>query len=153
MRHAKSDHPPGVADRQRPLSGRGERSARAMGRTLAGFGAEPAVILTSPAVRAAVTASLLIESAGWPTPVEVVDDLYGAGVDEVLDCLARYEVGRVLAVGHEPTWSATVSALIGGGSIRMTTAAVACVEAPRGPQRRSGRLRWLLHPRLVDLPR
>jgi phosphohistidine phosphatase SixA len=55
-----------------------------------------------------------------------------------------------MAVGHEPTWSHTASLLIGGGSIRVVTGAVAAVEvaswaglAPGG-----GRLLWMLVPRL-----
>ena len=57
--------------------------------------------------------------------------------------------GRVLVVGHEPTWSMTVETLIGGGAIAMVTAAVACVETAAGPVPGTGMLRWMLHPRLL----
>lgn len=149
MRHAKSEHPAGIADRDRPLSSRGRAAAAAMGRTMSGFGVQPDLILTSPARRAASTARRAAAAGGWDAPLVEVEDLYGGGVSEVLRALeVEPAPNRVLAVGHEPTWSATVAALVGGGSFAMVTAAVACIEAP-GPIAGSGRLRWMLHPRLL----
>jgi phosphohistidine phosphatase len=148
MRHAKSEHPPGVPDRDRPLSDRGHRSALAVGRAITDYGAAPSAILTSPAVRARTTAELARSGGGWTAPIEVVDGLYGGGVRTVLDALATGH-GRVLVVGHEPTWSMTVETLIGGGSIAMVTAAVACVETSGRPEPGSGMLRWMIHPRLL----
>lgn len=149
LRHAKSDHPSGVPDRDRPLSDRGRRSAEAIGREITRLGAVPDTILTSPAVRARDTAAIARAAGGWPAPLEVVESLYGGGVRSVLDALAGGR-GRVLAVGHEPTWSMAVEALIGGGSIAMVTAAVACVETNGPPAPGSGMLRWMLHPRLFE---
>jgi len=149
MRHAKSEHPSGLADRHRPLSRRGARSAVAIGNAIAGFDAAPDLILTSPARRAVDTATLTRDGGGWSSPIVNVEDLYGAGVTTVLDTLATHmPSGRVLAVGHEPTWSATVSAIIGGGAINMVTAAVACIESAVPATSGSGYLRWMLHPRL-----
>jgi phosphohistidine phosphatase len=150
MRHAKSDHPTGVIDRDRPLSGRGERSAIAIGRAIAGFGAAPDIILTSPARRAAHTAMLTRDGGDWSVPLLESEELYGSGVGGVLDLLAEHATARrILIVGHEPTWSATVSTLIGGGSIHMVTAAVACIETDLPATPGSGWLRWMLHPRLL----
>lgn len=153
LRHAKSDHPSGEADRDRPLTSRGERSARAIGRAISGFGATPDLILTSPARRAADTAALARDGGGWSAPIITVENFYGTGVTAVLDALADHTTaGRIVAVGHEPTWSATVSALIGGGAIHMVTAAVACVETALPATPGSGWLRWMLHPRLFTDP-
>jgi phosphohistidine phosphatase len=151
MRHAKSDHPGGMADIDRPLSGRGERSAALIGAAISDFGAAPDLVLTSPARRAADTASLAHRGGGWSASIEVVDAFYGQGVAGVLaETASRWSGDRVLIVGHEPIWSALVSTLIGGGAIQMVTAAVACVEfAPplgSGP----GWMRWMLHPRLLE---
>jgi len=150
MRHAKSKHPPGMADRDRPLTQRGERSALAIGGAIASFEAAPDLILTSPARRAADTATLTRDGGGWSSPIVSVEELYGAGVTTVLGALAAHtSAGRILAVGHEPTWSATVSTIIGGGTIHMVTAAVACVESHLPVGLGSGWLRWMLHPRLL----
>ena len=150
MRHAKSNHPAGLVDRDRPLSGRGKRSAIAIGRAIAEFDAEPDIILTSPARRAADTAALAQDGGGWSVPILDIEELYGSGVGGVLDVLAIHATPhRILIVGHEPTWSATVSTIIGGGSIHMVTAAVACVETDLPAAPGSGWLRWMLHPRLL----
>ncbi|MEE9582356.1 MAG: histidine phosphatase family protein [Acidimicrobiia bacterium] len=149
LRHAKSDHPAGMTDRDRPLTSRGERSAHAIGRAIAEFGATPDLILTSPARRATDTATLARDGGAWSAPIITVEDFYGTGVITVFGALADHgSVHRILAVGHEPTWSATVSALIGGGAVHMVTAAVACVETALPATPGSGWLRWMLHPRL-----
>lgn len=148
MRHAKSDHPAGMRDRDRPLTPRGERSATAIGRAIAGFGATPDLILTSPARRAGDTAALARDGGGWSAPILPIEDLYGTGILTVLRALAEHPERRILAVGHEPTWSATVSTIVGGGAIHMVTAAVACVETHLPASPGSGWLRWMLHPRL-----
>lgn len=149
MRHAKSDHPPGMSDRDRPLSRRGERSAIAVGEAITGFGAIPDTILASPARRALTTAELARDGGGWSTGITVIDDLYGGGVRSLISSLAAAP-GRVLAVGHEPTWSMAVEALIGGGTVQMVTAAVACIEFDAEPSPGSGWLRWMIHPRLLE---
>lgn len=149
MRHAKSTHPLGIADRDRPLSPRGRRNAAAIGAAVTRFGAEPDTIFTSPAVRARSTVELAHQAGGWSAPITIVDDLYGGGLSAVMAALAAGR-GRVLVVGHEPTWSLAVETLIGGGSISMVTAAVACVDCPGGPVPDGGSLRWMLHPRLLD---
>ena len=150
MRHAKSDHPPGVSDHDRPLTKRGRESAHAVGQTIEDFGAAPDLILTSPARRAFDTAELARAGGGWSSPIVTVEDFYGAGVMTVLGSLAdHFATGRILAVGHEPTWSAVVATIIGGGTINMVTAAVACVELEMLPSPGVGWLRWMLHPRLL----
>jgi len=107
------------------------------------------MILTSPAVRAHSTASLVASAAEWDSPITVVDELYGGGVPALFDAIGDRR-GRVLVVGHEPTWSMAVETLIGGGTIQMVTAAVACVEVDGRPGPGRGWLRWLIHPRLYD---
>ena len=151
MRHAKSDWDASFGDdRDRPLNRRGINSARAMGRALRRSRRVPDAVLTSPAVRARRTAEIAADAGDWETPIEVVDSLYGGGVSTVIAAIAAAGSDRVMAVGHEPTWSATVAALIGGGRVRMATGTVAAIEVPSMArlQPGSGRLLWMLTPRL-----
>jgi phosphohistidine phosphatase len=153
FRHGKSDwDAPFGFDRERPLAGRGVRAARTMGRVLTLAHEAPDLVLTSPAVRARTTAELAAEAGEWAAPIVEVDAFYGAGAETVIEALrdAAGDAGRVLAVGHEPTWSHTASLLIGGGSIRVVTGAVAAVEITTwaGLAPGCGRLRWMLVPRL-----
>ena len=149
MRHGKSGYPAGVPDRDRPLSGRGERSATAIGRAISDFGASPDRVFTSPARRARATAALAHAAGEWTCEIRVVEDLYGGGVADVVAAANAARSDRVLLVGHEPTWSAAAGFLIGGGSIQMVTASVVCIESELPAGAASGWLRWMLHPRLL----
>jgi phosphohistidine phosphatase len=59
---------------------------------------------------------------------------------------------RPVFIGHEPTWSASVELLIGGGEMRLPTGAAAGLEVlvERWPSVGLGtcRLRFLLPPRM-----
>lgn len=124
-------------------------SAAAVGRAMTQHGAVPDSIVSSPALRARTTATLARDAGGWEAAIDLVDGLYDGGVTSVFEAL-RARNGRVLAVGHEPTWSMAVASLIGGGSIQMVTAAVACLECPGDPGPGQGALRWMIHPRMLE---
>lgn len=133
LRHAKSDW--GAAfddDRNRPLNGRGVRSAQAMGRFIAGCGLAPELVLVSPAVRTAATADLAMESGGWGCRLERTPGLYGADPSYVL-ALIRGVTGveRLMVVGHEPAMSGFVEKMT-GSRLRMPTAALASLSLTYG---------------------
>ena len=62
-------------------------------------------------------------------------------------------VERLLIAGHEPAWSTLVAWLIGGGNVRMPTAAVACLDLPHGEWTDLAPatcvLRWFIIPRAL----
>jgi phosphohistidine phosphatase len=156
MRHAKSDW--GAAfdsDHERPLAPRGVTAARLMGRLLTTAGLTPELVLTSTAVRARTTVELASEGGQWKCEIVGVAEFYGSDPQTVMHHLStmRDLPDRVLIAGHEPTWSSLVGALIGGGRVRMPTAAVAHVDFGESSWRdlapRCGQLRWLLTPKLV----
>lgn len=155
FRHGKSDWgaDPGGEDLARRLAPRGERAARTMGRFLKLAGQVPEAALSSPAVRARETLRLAMEAGGWSCPAEEREGLLG-GPEQVVEELRRApaECKLLLAVGHEPTWSALASLLIGGGSLRLPTAALARIDLQLEEWRTlgpgSGQLTWLVVPRL-----
>jgi phosphohistidine phosphatase len=155
LRHGKSDWGASYStDLARPLASRGRRAAPLVGRYLGAVCGDPDLLLTSPALRAHDTARLVHEAAGWRCPVETVDALYGASPDVVVDVVRGVDGGDlVVLVGHEPAWSATVSALIGGGAVRMPTAAAACVRFPLDAFAEVGfglgTLSWLVTPKTL----
>jgi len=159
MRHAKSAWNAGFEnDHERPLAPRGVRAAKLMGRFLTDSGFEPGLVLTSTAVRARQTVELAAEAGGWTSSIRSTEVFYGADPGEVVREIIESEPpDRLLVAGHEPTWSGLVSLLIGGGAVRMPTAAVACLGFPDRrwqdlPQSR-GRLSWLVTPRLLKSAR
>ena len=106
LRHAKSswsEH--GLADSERPLSGRGERDAPRMGARLHARGVRPDLVLSSPALRARSTAKLVARALDYADDAIRLDAaLYLAAPEEILAVIAAQTdaVGCLLVVGHNP---------------------------------------------------
>lgn len=155
LRHGKSDwyNETAGVDRMRPLSRRGQKTARTMGRFLVLACEVPDAAITSPALRATETLRLAMEAGDWNCPVRGCEGLFG-DVSSVLDEIrAESPVTEVLlVVGHEPTSSEVVQFLIGGGSLRLPTGALARIDLDvdewTDVGRASGQLAWLVLPRL-----
>ncbi len=155
FRHGKSDWSGDQEDHLRPLAPRGRKAAKRMGAFIAASGVCPDLVITSSAVRAVETLEIARKSGKWDVRVEVADALYGAAPADVLD-LARQapdDAETVMLIGHEPTFSETVAALIGGGRIRIPTGAVARIDLDisgwDAASEGDGTLAWLVVPRLV----
>lgn len=103
MRHAKSDYPVGVADRERPLAPRGERDAAAAGEWLGEACPDVDLVVVSPARRARETWTLVAEHVRASRVVEdarVYDD-WGAQLPDIVRSLPE-DANTVLIVGHNP---------------------------------------------------
>jgi phosphohistidine phosphatase len=128
VRHAKSSRDdPTLADRDRPLNERGERDAAAMARRLADRGVRPAVLLSSPALRALSTAGLFADGLGVARREIVVDDrLYAAGAGTLLAVIQALDdgFGSAMLFGHNPETSDLVRRLT-GRFVDLPTCAVA----------------------------
>jgi len=156
MRHAKSDWgATSSSDHDRVLARRGIKAARKIGRFLTDSGATPDLVLSSTAVRALTTAELAGEAGEWGCDIVTSRDLYASEPERVLEVIRETDNGvqRLLIAGHEPTWSTLVGWLIGGGSVRMPTAAVACLDLARGDwidlAPATCELRWLVTPKTL----
>lgn len=153
LRHAKSDWSGGGSDHARPLNERGRASADLIGRHLAGIDQVPDRVITSSAVRARTTVERAVAAGGWASPVTTADALYESSPSSVLELVRTLDEGDrcVLIAGHEPTSSAVVSALVGGGCIQMPTGALARVDLDvarwRDVDWGAGALRWLVTPK------
>ncbi len=135
LRHGKSDWAADFGhDRDRPLAPRGRRAAHRIGQFVTAAGWLPQRVLTSPARRAAGTVERAAEAGGWlqvqddgsRCPVVIEEALYESTPERVLEVLKAQprEAERLLLAGHEPTWSQLASRLIGGGRLRVPTAAL-----------------------------
>lgn len=118
IRHAKSDWAhDGVADIDRPLNARGYRNAQRMGEALASRGAQPDLIVSSPAVRAVSTALIFARVLRYPAARVALDDrLYEAEAEAVLQVIGEQpdSAETLFVFGHNPTWSALASQLAHG---------------------------------------
>lgn len=150
LRHAKAERvAPDGGDEARPLTQKGQRDARRLGRWMRDRGIAPDLMATSSLSRALETATLVLQGAGTPSPLEEWEELEpGGAADGVLARLAALDtVGAVLVVGHEPLLSALVSAAIGGGSIRLAKGAL--VKIGEFAPGIGGNLEWLVTPAVI----
>ncbi len=106
LRHAKSSwSDEGLPDSERPLSARGERDAPRMGARLRERGVRPELIMSSPALRARRTATLVARALDYlEKGIKVDARLYLATPVEILAVVAEQEdaVDYLLLVGHNP---------------------------------------------------
>jgi phosphohistidine phosphatase len=138
------------ADAERPLTSEGVKKAKCSAVTIAGLQLELDAIITSPFVRARQTAEIVSQKVDVQM---VVDARLGPAFDierlrEILG--ERPSAGALMLVGHEPGFSETISALIGGGRIACKKGALACVRIDDIASLR-GELTCLIPPKVLAL--
>ena len=149
IRHAiAADRAPGVVDDERRLTRRGKERFRGAARGLARLYPPPAVMVSSPLVRARQTAR--IAALAWDRLKFRRDDaLAGGSVEDVLTLLARFPASASVAlVGHEPQLSELLAHLVGSNDaarVAFKKGGVAVVDLPEGT-RSVGRLSAFLPP-------
>jgi phosphohistidine phosphatase len=156
LRHGKSDWDAKYgADHNRPLAKRGQAAASLMGRYLASLDQVPDRVLCSSAVRARETVRLAAVAGKWTCPITIVEELYRASPEQVLDLIrdSKNSLGSILLVGHDPTWSIVAGRLIGEATVKFPTAAMARIDLAisrwKGAEFGKGILVWLVTPKLL----
>lgn len=140
-------------DRERPLTNEGIARFKRVVEGLKEFDVKLELVVTSPLVRAAHTAELLVAGIGGKPRVEVLEALAPGGrMTQVLDAIARFSkrFHHIALVGHEPDLGEmAVRLLRARGTIEFKKGAVCSIELdgamPTGP----GTLKWLLPPRAL----
>lgn len=134
-------------DDLRPLTADGVAEVRRIGACLARMELRPGVIVSSPLVRAWRTAELVAEELGLSTRL-MADERLGSGFDRrALAAIVADHSGQeaLMLVGHEPSFSAVIGELIGGGRVVCKKGGLARVDVD-GDDLAGGRLVWLLTP-------
>lgn len=109
MRHAKSSWgDPTQPDHARPLNGRGQRAASALGDWLRASGYMPDLILSSSSVRTRETCDRL----ELDTTAQFSDALYHASPATMLKALRATTGQTVLMLGHNPGIAAFAHSLV-----------------------------------------
>lgn len=137
-------------DRSRPLTDEGIAKMKGSAATLAALDLEIDAILTSPLTRARQTGEIVAKQLKLSAKFKE-DARLAPGFDEkrLRSILRDYpKQEALLLVGHEPDFSATVAALIGGGRIAMKKGGFALVELADADSLR-GELLWLLPPKIL----
>ncbi|MBC5774284.1 histidine phosphatase family protein [Pontibacter sp. KCTC 32443] len=104
LRHAKSSWEfEELSDHDRPLNKRGRNDASLMGRELSSRGVLPSLIVSSPAVRAISTATLIGKELGYDPDDIVIDErIYGADKNLLLEVVQEtpVEAESMMIIGH-----------------------------------------------------
>jgi len=107
IRHAKSSREPsGVSDRERTLEERGIRDAHAIGKYLRESSIRPDYLLSSPALRAKMTAAIIAGEIGYPLDkVQAQELLYEQSTSKIIAYLQNLQnhYFTVMVVGHNPS--------------------------------------------------
>jgi phosphohistidine phosphatase len=143
--------PPGeaVSQEDRPLTEEGVEKTRraALGVKALDLGID--AVLSSPLRRALQTAEILAGALQLPGPKVAPALLPDVSAEKLLECLREAKAEAPVLVGHEPSLSAAVAALIGApgtGAVQLKKAGLAVVQVDRRTPRPRGTLVLLLTP-------
>ncbi len=106
IRHAKSSWKhPGLSDIERPLNNRGKRDAPLMGEKIKLREILPELIVTSPAIRARITAKNIALEIGFPEEeILVNDNIYDSSSTELINVIHDFDnkYNSIMMFGHNP---------------------------------------------------
>src|SRR3954470_18822585 len=105
LRHAKSSwDDSSLKDFERPLNERGSKAAPRMGGYLRKQKIKPDVVISSPALRAKQTTTMVAEAAGMTGIMTFNEAIYEASAQKLFYIVASFEdrVESVLMIGHNP---------------------------------------------------
>jgi phosphohistidine phosphatase len=140
-------------DRERPLTSEGIARFKQAVDGMKQLDCVVELVLTSPLVRAAHTAELLVSGLAKKPRIEQLDALAPGGrLSGVLDVIGTFtkRYRRIALVGHQPDLGELAAKLLQArGEIEFKKGAVCCIELdgalPNGP----GVLRWLMPPKAL----
>ena len=136
-------------DHIRPLTDKGVERMHQEAKTIAALDLEIDQIISSPLTRAAQTARIVAEHLGRQDDL-LIDERLAPGFDpKALESLLNDypEAKALLLVGHEPDFSETISALVGGGRIVCKKGSLAKVDVDEDTL--EGVLEWLVPPGIL----
>lgn len=139
-------------DDQRPLTSAGRKSLQREAHALAALGLdlELDLVITSPLARALATAEIVADELNLRDRLIVDERLaHGFGPEQLAAIAAEHAAAAaLLLVGHEPDFSATIAALVGGPSLTLKKGGLARVDTP-DVSLVDAALVWLLPPRML----
>jgi phosphohistidine phosphatase len=143
-RHAKSSwNNSNMSDHARPLNERGEQDAPRMGNRLRTRKPQPTIIISSSAVRAETTATILAEAIDYPiSEIKIDERLYGAEPSNVISIIHELDDGIdcAMLVGHNPTFTDLINALSGSQIDNVPTCGMAVLRIPTNTWSKIGQI-------------
>jgi phosphohistidine phosphatase len=141
-------------DRDRPLTDKGRKTQRRVSKALGELGLTPTHVLTSPWLRAAQTAEILISTLNLPEAAVPIDALAAPpDLSRLADDIGEPGSDAIVAlVGHSP-WIEELAALLLTGQatglrLDYPKSGVMGIDLAR-PAAGAGELRFFLRPKMV----
>jgi len=137
-------------DALRPLTKKGMKNMVSQAKTIDEMDLKLDLIITSPLARAFQTADIVADELDMGEKL-VQDERLGPGFgsEDLVEVLQSHpEANNILLVGHEPDFSQTISALIGGSRLVVKKGGLARVDVINADPLQ-GELVWLLPPRAM----
>jgi phosphohistidine phosphatase len=136
------------SDAARELTREGREEAQIAGAALAELGVKLSHVFTSPLARARQTAEIVAKVLKFPGNLEPLDELENdASTASLLKSLKPLSaIDEILLVGHMPSLSEHLAALIGAESAQafpLGKASIACIDLEQ-MRAGTGQLRWLM---------
>ena len=157
FRHGKSDwNALYEKDHDRPLSQRGIKAAKKMGKYLSKIQQVPDLIISSTALRAKTTAELAKSFGKWDSILILERDIYESSLNDLLSILAMQnpKFSLICLVGHEPTFSYFISEMTKINCGKFPTAAMARIDFQLQDWNElklgKGSLSWLKNPKELN---
>lgn len=136
VRHAKSSWDNfGLSDHNRPLLPVGIKKTKRISEYLKKNKVLPDLLISSSAVRAYETATLIAKDIGYELDAIVKEkNLYHAGVNEIYNELSSIDdsVNSVMIFGHNPTLTYFVNNFVVPEIDNLPTSGVCCIEFKTG---------------------
>jgi phosphohistidine phosphatase len=139
---------PGFPDEKRKLTEKGKLRLRVTLGCARGAKVRPALILTSPYVRAVETAELAAGILGCTKPVAHTEALLPGAAPQAVwqEIRSHADTKSILISGHEPLLSQAASYVLGASwaLVELKKGALLCVDVDPSERQPRGTLRWLL---------
>ena len=140
-------------DHERPLSRRGVKAAKLMGKYAYQNKQVPDKIISSTALRAKSTAELASKFGNWNSDFSLDSDIYHCSTNTLQTILAKQNpnINYICLVGHQPTFSFFLNEITGENLLAFPTASMAKINFPiykwKDIGLRKGVLSWFKRPR------
>jgi phosphohistidine phosphatase len=137
-------------DALRPLTKKGMKNMVSQAKCINEMELNLDVIVTSPLARAFQTADIVADELKMGEKLVQDERLApGFGMDDLAQVLQSYpDASNIMLVGHEPDFSQTVSALIGGSRLVIKKGGLARIDVFNADPLQ-GKLIWLLPPSVM----
>jgi phosphohistidine phosphatase len=153
LRHGLADRSAwNGADFERPLTPLGKQRMAREAMTMVRLQLQLDLIISSPLTRALQTATIVAEHLGLQDRLcqddRVAFDLDAAVLSQLLS--EHHQATSLMLVGHEPTFSLTVSEITGGSEVICKKGSLVRVDLSQDAPPR-GELVWLIPPKVLAL--